>query len=253
MEWTNRCAMCNRKPVAPKEVPTQAIGRQVELLRSLSPRTSLPTSLYRHLLTQFVLDATAIVSSPARKMITLILYLPLGFLVLLAFCFVSSAENRETLLDRWYGLRRRASVSLTLPLVGLTAEKPVASVDSTPSPGYKYVFPPHRRQALALLGPIALKGHGPSAAELSLRPPVYTNALPDKDVCDSDNMLNHTTPTGFTVAELRRLGDFPDYAMLSGIPLPNAYEGFNIATAMPRPYRPYRWSYHQTMCEYCNL
>jgi hypothetical protein len=43
---------------------------------------------------------------------------------------------------------------------------------------------------------------------------------------------------------------FPDYASLSGIPLPKAYLGFNITRALPRPYRPFRWVYHQTMCMY---
>lgn len=56
------------------------------------------------------------------------------------------------------------------------------------------------------------------------------------------------TPTGFSIAEIKALGDFPDYAALSGIPLPEVYEGFEIEKALPRPYRPFRWAYHQTMC-----
>jgi hypothetical protein len=59
---------------------------------------------------------------------------------------------------------------------------------------------------------------------------------------------NKYTPTGFSVDEIRALGDFPDYATLSGVPLPSPYPEFNIDKAIPRPYRPYRWSYHQTMC-----
>ncbi|GES64239.1 HRQ family protein [Aspergillus terreus] len=55
------------------------------------------------------------------------------------------------------------------------------------------------------------------------------------------------TPTGFSVAEIKELGDFPDYAALSGVPLPGAYHEFDIEKALPRPYRPFRWSYHQTM------
>lgn len=56
------------------------------------------------------------------------------------------------------------------------------------------------------------------------------------------------TPTGFSVQEVKALGDFPDYATLSGIPLPSAYHQFDIDKALPRPYRPFRWAYHQTMC-----
>ena len=50
--------------------------------------------------------------------------------------------------------------------------------------------------------------------------------------------------------EIKALGDFPDYEALSGVPLPEPYKEFDIKTALPRPYRPFRWQYHQTMCEY---
>lgn len=52
---------------------------------------------------------------------------------------------------------------------------------------------------------------------------------------------------GFSIQEIKALGDFPDYATLSGVPLPDAYEQFDIDRAKPRPYRPFRWAYHQTM------
>ena len=55
------------------------------------------------------------------------------------------------------------------------------------------------------------------------------------------------TPTGFSIEEIEALGDFPDYAELSGVPNPQPYKEFKIETAMPRPYRPFRWAYHQTM------
>lgn len=47
--------------------------------------------------------------------------------------------------------------------------------------------------------------------------------------------------------EIEAYGDFPDYAMLSGVRLPDPYPEFNIEKALPRPYRPFRWNYHQTM------
>lgn len=56
------------------------------------------------------------------------------------------------------------------------------------------------------------------------------------------------TPTGFSTEEIKALGDFPDYATLSGVPLPDPYPEFDIDRALPRPYRPFRWNYHQTMC-----
>lgn len=57
------------------------------------------------------------------------------------------------------------------------------------------------------------------------------------------------TPTGFSMGEIKALGHFPDYAELSGVPLPEPYLDFKIGTALPRPYRPFRWAYHQTMCK----
>jgi hypothetical protein len=61
-----------------------------------------------------------------------------------------------------------------------------------------------------------------------------------------DNLF---TPTGFSVGDVQSLGRFPDYEVLSGVPLPEAYKGFDIDKAIPRPYRPFRWAYHQTMCK----
>ncbi|KAJ5726082.1 uncharacterized protein N7483_007439 [Penicillium malachiteum] len=53
--------------------------------------------------------------------------------------------------------------------------------------------------------------------------------------------------TGFSVGEIRALGNFPDYAKLSGVPLPTPVFDFDLKKALPRPYRPFRWAYHQTM------
>jgi hypothetical protein len=58
------------------------------------------------------------------------------------------------------------------------------------------------------------------------------------------------TPCDFSTDDIKALGDFPDYATLSGVPLPRPYPEFDIKRAIPRPYRPFRWSYHQTMCKW---
>ncbi|KAG5340144.1 hypothetical protein E4T56_gene19449 [Termitomyces sp. T112] len=39
----------------------------------------------------------------------------------------------------------------------------------------------------------------------------------------------------------------PDYPQLSGVPLPKPLWDFDVRTAKARPYRPFRWDYHQTM------
>ena len=59
--------------------------------------------------------------------------------------------------------------------------------------------------------------------------------------------------SGFSVREIKALGDFPDYAAISGVPLPKPYPEFDIDKAKPRPYRPWRWPYHQTMGMYSQV
>ena len=60
-------------------------------------------------------------------------------------------------------------------------------------------------------------------------------------------------PVGFrpkTKAERNKLGLYPDYAALSGVPWPEPYVDFDPQRALPRPYRPFRWPYHQIMSIY---
>jgi hypothetical protein len=59
--------------------------------------------------------------------------------------------------------------------------------------------------------------------------------------------------SGFSVREVKALGDFPDYAAISGVPLPKPYPEFDIGKARARPYRPWRWLYHQTMGMYSQI
>lgn len=39
-----------------------------------------------------------------------------------------------------------------------------------------------------------------------------------------------------------------DYFKLSGVPPPTPLPDFDVDKAKARPYRPFRWAYHQTMC-----
>lgn len=148
------------------------------------------------------------------------------------------------------GLPRSKTTEIYSPVKSLSPEKqglPESNEPPSP-PTYNNVFPPHRRQALAELLSDAMKGTGMTAKQLSERQPDYSRLTPDKSVADSDAMRQHVTATGFTVEEIKQLGDFPDYATLSGVPLPQPYKEFDIKAAKPRPYRPLRWAYHQTMC-----
>ena len=109
-----------------------------------------------------------------------------------------------------------------------------------PAPNYPEALPPLRRHVLA-----TLKNKAVPFTEVDEKK-VWKQALPidmDYRTCTEERY----TPTGFTVKEIKALGDFPNYAELSGVPLPQPYHKFNIEKALPRPYRPIRWNYHQTM------
>lgn len=176
-----------------------------------------------------------------------------GALTLISALYILlNPRARNDILNR-LGLQRSKTTEIFTPPKDLTPEKqglPTSNAPPSP-PTYGDVFPPHRREALAELLPDALSGDGNSAKAASVLPSDYSKLTPDKAICNADDKLGHTTATGFTVEEIRRLGDFPDYATLSGVPLPLPYKEFDIKTAKPRPYRPLRWAYHQTMCM-CN-
>ena len=176
--------------------------------------------------------------------VLLLALLGLTFAISSLAYFTLNPKSREVVLSRLRISRSKTNGSLTPP------RSVSNSKDAKSQPGNDELFPPHRRETLAELPPGAFKGPGRFAKELSQLPPHYSRLTPDKATCNTDAFSNHTTATGFTVDEIRRLGDFPDYAILSGIPLPVEYKEFDIKTAMPRPYRPYRWPYHQTMCMY---
>ena len=174
--------------------------------------------------------------------------LGLALLLCAIFLLALSKRQREALFG---GLSvdargRRASTSKTPPR-SLTPEKKVPG-NVPPPVEYKDIYPPSRREAL------------PNAAQ-SL-PLERKKKLAGRDVDPNElgkSIIPFTadyhdcgpstfTPTGVSIEEVKALGDFPDYAELSGVPLPEPYKEFNIENARPRLYRPFRWAYHQTMC-----
>ncbi|KAF2751301.1 hypothetical protein M011DRAFT_394777 [Sporormia fimetaria CBS 119925] len=157
---------------------------------------------------------------------------------------LSGRRRRSILLDRISLRRRRVSGSKTPPR-SLSPEKKANNEGG--GPDYSVAFPPSRRPALESLrhAKSSFDGecHTASAQELA--------NLKDKSIPMNASYLDTKTPLftpcGFSTGEIRALGDSPDYATLSGVPLPRPYLGFDITRALPRPYRPFRWSYHQTM------
>ncbi|KAJ5738622.1 hypothetical protein N7493_001777 [Penicillium malachiteum] len=106
---------------------------------------------------------------------------------------------------------------------------------------YVTTFPPSQR---SLLGDIL--------GNVSCVPGTDDPTALAHNVLDLNADYRHADPsklvfTGFSVGEIHALGSFPDYAKLSGVPLPTPIPDFDLAKALARPFRPFRWAYHQTM------
>lgn len=110
-------------------------------------------------------------------------------------------------------------------------------------------FPPSRRHTLA-----SLKQKDSVCSYNNIPPEVLRKrAVPSARTADWDQDDLYT-PTGFSTQDIRALGRFPDYSVLSGVRYPKPYgPQFDINKAVFRPFRPFRWSYHQTMGEQNHL
>jgi hypothetical protein len=173
----------------------------------------------------------------------------LSFLMLLGAAFLVSSVylliqrgRHNIILERLVIVRRRVSGDRTPPRSLSPGEKTVSSTE----PNYADTFPPSRRFTLA-------------DTDVASKPGVECEKLEEPDEAWKKNLVPMAVsyldasescffPCGFSVKEVKALGDFPDYVTLSGVPLPNPYPDFDIKKALPRPYRPFRWAYHQTMC-----
>ncbi|KAK0704484.1 hypothetical protein B0H67DRAFT_603625 [Lasiosphaeris hirsuta] len=104
-------------------------------------------------------------------------------------------------------------------------------------------FPPSRRHVLASL----IKTER-SLGDVEIPPETLkSKALPTiaKGDLGRDDQY---TPTGFSAQEIRAIGRFPDYSILTGIRHPEPVSPtWDISKATFRPYRPFRWGYHQHM------
>lgn len=144
--------------------------------------------------------------------------------------------RRNIIIQRLRSGGRRVSGAKTPPR-SLSPEKKATSSSKI---DHASTFPPSRRCALV--------DNAKTDKVEEVPPDWQKNILPmATSYLDADDSTY--LPCGFSVKEIRALGDFPDYATLSGVPPPNPYPEFDINKALPRPYRPFRWSYHQTMCE----
>jgi hypothetical protein len=186
----------------------------------------------------------------------LVLGLGLAFILTSMAILVLNKSQRDTVLSQIHFQRRRTSGSKTPPRSFLPEKgnlEPAIEknlVLTQPNTDFINSFPPSRRFVLPKLA----ERLSAASREIlfSFEPSVdflRDDSLPTTRSYDLENSSPKYTPTGFSTAEIKALGDFPPYDILSGVPLPEAYEGFDSAKAIPRPYRPFRWAYHQTMCK----
>jgi len=175
----------------------------------------------------------------------------LGLLFLISAVTASTVNKRQrdAILERLRLHRCRALGALKPPR-SFSPVKNSASPADASCADYADVFCPSRRCVLPELAKSAsasnrkiLIGEEPSKDFLR------KHALPTTRSYDLENDKQKYTPTGFSTEEINAMGDFPAYDILSGVPLPQPYANFDPAKAIPRPYRPFRWPYHQTMCE----
>lgn len=161
-----------------------------------------------------------------------------------------SQKQRDTIIQRLgLPLRGRRASSARTPPRSLSPDKKVESNIAPKSTEYVSTFPPDRREALAKVAQSLpskqREAMGDLAFDLASLAKSVMGFDDDFRTCDEAKY----TPMGISVKEVKALGDFPDYASLSDVPLPEPYAEFDIDKAIARPYRPFRWAYHQTMCK----
>ena len=178
-----------------------------------------------------------------------LIYTAIGSVLIVVF-FLSLDRHRRDTVYRYVGVPprgRRISSSKTPPR-SLSPERKVPT--NAPHVGdYKDVFPPPCREALASAAKTLSKEQ-----QRRLRGNEIDHDEFKKNIIPFTADYRECGPSSHTcmkisMDEVRALGDFPNYAELCGVPLPQHYKEFKIETAMPRPYRPFRWAYHQTMCK----
>ncbi|KAI4276639.1 MAG: hypothetical protein L6R38_005600 [Xanthoria sp. 2 TBL-2021] len=168
-------------------------------------------------------------------------------LSILSFLLISKSQQKVVYnrLSSWTSFtspHRPTSSSITPPRSVSPDKK--APVNAPPPADYKDIFPPWRRESLT----IARKDECLDAVSEIPEFLVKEGLIPfTADYRSCKSPATTYTPMGISLSEVASLGDFTDYAELSGVPLPEPYQEFKIESALPRPYRPLRWGYHQTM------
>lgn len=164
--------------------------------------------------------------------------------------FICSSQSRRREVRQRLGLHGRAGSSEVFGGASRKESKADCTESTTQRGEHATTLPPSQRHLLAELGPKLSKTQRQQLGSSKLdQQTLLRNIIgfeEDYRTCDQEKYL----PSGLKVREVRVIGDFPDYSFLTGVPHPKPYPDFKIETALPRPYRPFRWPYHQTMSLY---
>ncbi|KAJ3578611.1 hypothetical protein NPX13_g1950 [Xylaria arbuscula] len=174
-------------------------------------------------------------------MITLV-WLALA-LCLSLITFLALGPSQKHVVFKRFGFARGTNRPNTPTLEKQPLSKPLASYSSE----LVTAFPPSQRHELKKLIPDLTPTQQKALGNLFFDQATFENSLLtfEQDYSNADDAKY--VYSGFSVREIKTLGDFPDYSTLSGVPLPTPHLDFDIDKAIPRPYRPFRWPYHQTM------
>jgi hypothetical protein len=125
------------------------------------------------------------------------------------------------------------------------SSQPLDSKSAPSNPPFSSVFPPTNREGLLRLTAAGETAH---VFPSTIDPQTFQSKLIAWDADYRSYPDGTVLLSGITLGEVRSLGDFPDYWVLSDVPEPEEYTGFELDKAVHRPYRPFRWGYYQTMC-----
>jgi hypothetical protein len=167
------------------------------------------------------------------------------FVACSAIAYMLRKDKKVHIEERTYVRQRKDSGYTASPLHSVGPEK---QLQDAKAPDYSTTVPPSQRSTMDSVMPYR-KLWKSCIKIFNLKLEGSERMLPvNISYLGADGSM--ITPCGFSVDEIKALGDFPDYAKLSGMPLPEPYPNFDISKALPRPYRPFRWAYHQTMCRW---
>lgn len=167
--------------------------------------------------------------------------------ILSLLTFLTLNKSQKDVVLRRLGLARRNASRPSTPLL---EKQPVPKPLSSSTIDLYSTLPPSQRGQLSIIAENMSPDQKEALGNLSFDMDTFAHSLLgfEEDYRTADD--SKYCFSGFSVRELKALGDFPDYSVISEVPMPQPYLEFDIDRAKPRPYRPFRWAYHQTMCEY---